>query len=84
MASPEELSPFHFQPSTKLSCVRSIRFKVNSMDSGKLQGPWDVLKHSYKPSYFYIQRDIQESLVGIGNCFAAQARDWKANQNAQR
>ena len=59
-------------------------FKATVLILESLGGPWDVLKHNYKPSYFDIQRNIQEGLVGIGHPFAAQARDWKANRNAQR
>ncbi len=84
MASPEGHSPFHLPPTTQLSFVYSMCFSATRVYSGKLQGPWDVLNPSYKPAYFYIQRDIQEALIGIGNRFAAQACDWKANGNAQR
>ena len=80
----EDITHTTFHPPTQLSCVHSALFKASCMHSGKPQGVWDVLKHSEKPSYFDVQRHIQEGLVGIRNCFAAAAHGWKANGNAQQ
>lgn len=49
----------------------------------KATGALGCLEAPLQTSYSDIQRDIQEGLVGINNCLAAQARDWKENQNAE-
>lgn len=74
---------FSFPPTTKVLCACRIHFYNKYFGSGKVQGPRDVLKHNCKPSYFDIQKDMQEGLVGIKNCLAPQAYNWKENQNTE-
>lgn len=58
-------------------------FKATVLILESYGGLGDISKHDYKLPYFDIQRNIQKGLVGIGNRFAARARDWKEIQNAQ-
>lgn len=49
----------------------------------KATGALGPLEAQLQTSYFDFQKDIQEDLVEIRNCIAAQACDWKENQNAE-
>lgn len=77
-ASAEGHCPFHFPP-----LVLQRRFLRQMLWFWKATRALGPLEAQLQPPYLDFQKDVAEGPEEIRNCFAAQACDWKENQNAE-